>query len=220
MTRRERPIDRGRRLAQVDRVRIGDDIRTARMILGRSLEEVGPAAGMSPSQAGRIERAVLETASIDQLARLGAVVGIDVRVRSYPGPDPVRDARQIALLERLQGRLHPDLVFRAEVPLPLAGDQRAWDGMIRGWHDESQPLPVEGETRLIDLQAQVRRITLKLRDSGLAHVLVVVSETRQNREALVFGERLLTTEFPISPRHALAALAAGRHPGGSALVLL
>jgi len=45
-------------MARVDRVRAGSEIRTARRVTGRSLEEVAKASGMSESQVGRIERGV------------------------------------------------------------------------------------------------------------------------------------------------------------------
>jgi hypothetical protein len=97
MSTRERPIDRGHRLATADRMRIGQELRVARRVLGHSVHVVGSAAGMSGAHVARIERGVLPTVSIDQLARIGAAVGLDVRVRAYPGPDPTLDAGQIAL---------------------------------------------------------------------------------------------------------------------------
>ena len=220
MSTRERPIDRGRRLATADRLRIGHELRVARRVLGKSVHIVGSAAGMSGAQIARIERGVLPTVSVDQLARVGAVVGLDVRVRAYPGPDPTLDAGQIALLARLRDRLSTDLGFRTEVPLPITGDKRAWDAMIDRLRGSSSLLPVEAESRFVDAQGQVRRITLKLRDSGLDHVLVVVSDTRANRQALAATPSVLLADFPIPGRRALRALAEGDHPGGSTIVLL
>ena len=84
MATRERPVDRGHRLARSDLLRIGTEIRTARVTVGHSLEAVGQAAGLSASQVGRIERACLATASVDQLARVGAAVGLDIRAGHLP----------------------------------------------------------------------------------------------------------------------------------------
>lgn len=95
MTTRERPIDRSRRIAHQDRGRVGGEIRVAQRIVGRSIEAVASACGISPSQVGRIERGTLGSVSVDQLARLGAVVGLDVRIHVYPGPDPVLDTAQL-----------------------------------------------------------------------------------------------------------------------------
>lgn len=176
---------------------------------------------MSYTQVGRIERAVHPNVSATQLARIGAVVGLDVRLRAYPGPVPLRDATQLALIDRLRTWLHPGLAMRTEVPLPLERDQRAWDGVISGFVSPAAPiLPAEAETRIHDFQAQTRRIMLKCRDAGLDHVLLVVSGTRSNRLAVRSAGAAVTELFPVPGRDALAALAAGQHPGGSALVFL
>jgi hypothetical protein len=107
-----------------------------------------------------------------------------------------------------------------EVPLPIAGDQRAWDALMFGFPDDRKRLPIDADTRLIDGQAQVRRIMLKLRDSGFEAVMWVLADTHANRDAIAAGASLLQPDFPISPRRALSALAAGDYPGGSAIVLL
>ena len=220
MTTRERPIDRGHRLATADRVRIGNELRVARQILGVSVHAVGASAQMSGMQVSRIERAIVPTVSIDQLARLGAAVGLDIRVRAYPGPARALDTAQMALLHRLRARLPAHLTFRTEVPLPSVGDQRAWDATIGRLVGLAGLLPVEAESRLVDGQAQFRRIALKLRDSGLEHVLVVLADTRRNRDVLGSAASILLADFPVPPRRALRALADGQHPGGSAIVLL
>ena len=220
MSTRERPMDRGRRIATADRLRIGHELRVARQILGHSVHVVGATTGMSGAHVGRIERGIVPTVSVDQMARLGAAVGLDVRVRAYAGPVPVVDTAQLALLGRLRARLPDHLDFRTEVPLPRPGDQRAWDATINQLHGVAPLLPVEAESRLVDGQAQIRRIMLKLRDSGLEHVLVVVADTRRNRDVLTSTPPAFLADFPVPPRRALASLSAGHHPGGSAIVLL
>lgn len=214
-------MDRARRLAARDRIKIGSEIRTARLAEGCSLASIARAAGISASQASRIERGVHPTVQHEHLVRLGAEVGLDVRTSAYAGPDPVIDAGHLALLGRFAARLHPDLTMRFEVPLPTAGDQRAWDAVVGGLADvDATILPVEAETRLIDIQAQIRRIRLKCRDAGMRHVVVVVADTRRNREAIAAGGAVLRAEFGIPQRRALLALGEGRHPGGSALIVL
>jgi hypothetical protein len=217
MATRERPIDRGRRLARQDRAAIGVEIRRARSRGGRPLSVVGPLSGMSASQAGRIERGTLASVSVDQLARLGAVVGLDVRVRAYPGPDPALDAAQLRLLGRFRARLHPDLVLRTEVPLPRAGDQRAFDGAI-GPLDDRGLIAVEALARIGDVQAEHRRIHLKLRDAEVDTVILLVADTRHNRSVLDAAGSLLAADYPVSARDALRALAEGQHPGGSSII--
>ncbi len=221
MSSKERAVDRGLRTARHDLLVVGTDIRTARVSAGLSLRAVGRAVGMSYTQVGRIERAVHENVSAMQIARIGAVVGLDVRLRAFPGPAALRDAGQLALLDRLRARLHPDLTLQTEVPLPIERDQRAWDGMIRGFiAPATSTLPAEVETRIHDFQAQTRRIMLKCRDAGIEHVLLVVAGTRTNRRAIRAAQSAVDELFPVPERVALAALGAGAHPGGSALVFL
>lgn len=226
MPTRERPQDRGRRLATLDRLKIGGEIRSARLASGRSVDSIAALVGMSSSQVGRIERGVVPTASLDQLARIGAAVGLDIRTHAYPGPDPALDAGQLALLGRLRLRLGSSVTMRLEVPLPIVRDARAWDAVLSGLTASpgsivaADALPTDADTRLIDVQGQLRRIQLKLRDSGMDAVLWVIADTARNRAALATAGGLLAGEFPVPPRRALAALGAGRHPGGSAIVVL
>lgn len=141
MSDRERAADRGSRLARHDLVTIGADLRTSRLMAGKTLRDVGRAAGMSYSQVGRVERAVLPSVTLRQLARIGAVVGLDVRVRTYPGPTPLRDAAQIALMDRLRVRLAATQTMRTEVPIPIEGDLRAWDAVIAGFEPRRRFTP-------------------------------------------------------------------------------
>jgi hypothetical protein len=183
---------------------------------------------MSASQVGRIERSRLGSASVVQLARVGSVVGLDVRVRAYPGPSPIRDAGQVVLMRRFAEHLHERIRMRVEVPIggldPDARDEaarelRAWDAVLTGWLDrDDPPLPTEFDSRLYDFQGQVRRLQLKRRDDGAEHVLWVVAGTHANRRAIREAVTLFEEAFPVPARVALRALANGRHPGGSALV--
>jgi hypothetical protein len=61
---------------------------------------------------------------------------------------------------------------------------------------------------------------MKARDAGSAHLLIVVADTHRNRAAMREVAPLVTEMFPVDARHALAALRAGRYPGGSAIILL
>jgi transcriptional regulator with XRE-family HTH domain len=223
MPTRERPIDRGNRIARADLVRVGAELREARVGAGLSLADVGRAAGLSPSQVSRLERARLPSAGVRRLASVGAAVGLDVRIRAYKAGDPIRDLAHVRLLDRLRPRLGEGLTFRTEVPLPDPDDQRAWDGWIGGIRapvPTLRSMPVEAETRVADAQAVMRKLALKLRDGGVDHLLLIVADTRANRDAIAAAGMAVRELFPISPRRALRALAAGRHPGGSALVFL
>ncbi|MEA2547517.1 MAG: hypothetical protein QOE42_115, partial [Chloroflexota bacterium] len=130
--------------------------------------------------------------------------------------DAIGDAGQVRLLERLRARLHPSLRWSSEVPLPFEGVLRAWDAVIRAttWH-----LPVEAETALDDIQATERRLTLKQRDGGADHMILLVADSRRNRRALEAAPGAFTN-LPLRTREILAALGDGRDPGGSGIVIL
>lgn len=195
---------------------LGVSLRSARLDRNLSLEEVGHAAGMSGSQAGRIERGLAPTLSIEQACRLGAAVGLDLTCRLYPGGAPVRDAAHSALLERLRRQLHPALTMLTEVPLPIPGDLRAFDGLIRGpgWKE-----PVEAETRPRDAQALDRRIALKLRDGGFDEVILLLLDSVHNRQ-FVRSLGAVAARYTVDGRLALERLGSGEKPGGSAIILL
>jgi transcriptional regulator with XRE-family HTH domain len=194
------------------------EIRSARVALGLSQDDLGASVSISGSQVGRFERGELEDIRLEQLCRLSASVGLMPSLRLYPDGDPVRDAAQIRLLERLRGRLPPGMSWRTEVPLHGRTDPRAWDA-IAEW-----PGCVDGfeaESRLGDLQATERRILLKHRDDAtVGHVFLVVAATRANRRALALGREILRGNFPLDTREALASLARGRCPGASGLLVL
>jgi transcriptional regulator with XRE-family HTH domain len=213
MTTRESPRDRARRAAMATRMRLGGELRTARRSTGLSLEDVARACGVSRSQVDRIEQGAVEAPSLDSVTCIAGVVGLDLVVRTYPRGDPLRDAGHARLLDRLRRQLHPSLRFRTEVPLPIAGDLRAWDAVIGG---DGWQLPVEAETVLTDGQAIERKLALKMRDGGFDHVVLLLADTRRNRTAAPGVQRTM----PLDTRAVLAALRDGRDPGASGLVIL
>jgi transcriptional regulator with XRE-family HTH domain len=175
------------------------------------------AAGMSHTQVSRIEAGKSAQIGLVDLARVAAAVGLDLSIRAYPGPDPVRDVGHLRLLERFRSTLAQRLDWRVEVPLRGSADQRAWDAVIFG---AGAPIGVEAETRLTDVQRLERRITLKQRDSGIQQVVLVFADTRWNRDALRVAASALAVAFPIPASRVLAALSAGEDPGGSGVVVL
>jgi transcriptional regulator with XRE-family HTH domain len=179
--------------------------------------EVAGAAGISHAQVSRIERGLSSHVPYETLVIIGAVLGLDVPLRTFPAGEPVRDAAQLALLARLRVLLPDSLQWRSEVPLNIPGDRRAWDAVIEGrrWR-----VPVEAETRLRDVQALTRRIGLKQRDDRSAMVILLVADTRHNRHVLRLATPDLVATFPTQGRGVLAALSDGRQPSGSGIVLL
>jgi transcriptional regulator with XRE-family HTH domain len=222
MATRERPADRGRRVARTDLARAGSEIRVARQARGGSQRDMARRAGLSASQIGRIERGELRGGGLDALFALAAVVGLDARLRLYPGPDPALDAAQLRRVGMLRELLPASTTMRTEVPLPIEADQRAWDALIEGLVDVGlgTQLPVDIESRLVDVQAQRRRLALKLRDSPHEAVLLVLADTRHNRDVIRAEAGVLALDFPVGARACLRALREGRHPGGSSIILL
>ena len=195
----------------------GREIREARQASGLSLAVAGSAVGMSHSQLGRIERAALSNLTVDQLSRACAAVRLRLVVRAYTDGDPVRDAAQLGLIERFRRRVPASIQFRTEVPLPISGDRRAWDGLLRF---PEGPVDVEAESRLRDIQAMERRLALKCRDGGVDRLILLVNDTAANRQVLRLQQVAIREQFPLSGRDVLAALAEGRAPAANGLVLL
>jgi transcriptional regulator with XRE-family HTH domain len=217
MGTRHRRTDQGRAQATLIRRRIGDGIRSARRGSGISLRAAASAVGLSHSHLGRIERAELPNVSVLQLSLACAAVGLEFRASAYPAADPVRDRAQLRLMERLRWALPPSCRLATEVPLPIPGDRRAHDGVItlrRG------RIAFEAETRLDDLQALVRRLLLKQRDSGCEVLVMVVSDTRHNRHVLELHRQDLRAAFPLDARSVMQAVRRGDLPGGNGIVVL
>jgi transcriptional regulator with XRE-family HTH domain len=187
---------------------------------GLSLRDVAAAAGASHQQLLRFERGEPSRMRLVEVGAWCAVVGLELSVRAYPAGDPIRDRAQQALLERFRSRLHATVRWRTEVPLPLEGDLRAWDGEAAGRTPQTWRARIEAETHLADGQAMTRRIQLKLRDDPDGHIVLLVSDTRGNRRVLAAIRPGLDQWLPLGTREVLANLGAGRDPGGSGIVIL
>jgi hypothetical protein len=215
MSTRDSPVFRAARVAADDQRRVLAELARAQRSAGLSDEAVGRACRMSRWTVARIVDG-RRRASVVELAAIGATVGRDIRLHAYPAGDPIRDAGQRRLLDRFRARLHPTLVVRTEVPLPIGADLRAWDAVIRG---EDWRRPAEAETVLDDIQALERRLALKVRDGGVDGVILVIADTPRNRRALAAAPGSFSA-FDRNARRVRSALATGRDPGGSSLILL
>jgi transcriptional regulator with XRE-family HTH domain len=217
MGSRERAVDVGAARARSLRARLTAEAREARLQVGLSQGTVAASLGISRSQYSRIERDLSPDLSIDMAARLFAVLGMQLAAQAYPAGDPVRDAAQVALLERLHGRCHRSFRWQTEVAFPIPGDLRAWDATATS---PIVRIGIEGETRLRDVQAIDRKLGLRERDGGMDRVILLVSDTRANREAIRAYGDILQARLPILGRRALELLGAGVDPGGNALIVL
>lgn len=217
MGSRERTIDLAAERARAVLSRLPAEARSIRLTAGLGQDDVAAALGMSRSQYSRIERGLSPDLSIDTAIRWFTVLGHELAIRPYPSGDPIRDAAQAALLESLHARCHRSIRWATEVPLPLAGDLRAWDAtaILR-----SVRIGIEAETRLRDLQAQERRLALKQRDGQMDRVILLVLDSRANRAILRQHAEWASERFPVPSQRTLELLGAGVDPGGDSLILL
>jgi transcriptional regulator with XRE-family HTH domain len=215
----DRPFDSGTRRANKWLAQLGEEFRNARLALGLSQAEVARAARIDRSDYSRAEAGKLPNLSVTRACRIGAVLGLDVSVRAFPGGRSIRDASQTPQLLKLVASVGPPLRYRFEVVLPAREDRpeyRAWDLLIV---DSSERTAVEYEARLYDLQAQIRRLRLKLRDDPVDHLLLVVADTRPNRRVLDEFADVLADLPRLGTESVLATLRSGQHPPTGIILL-
>lgn len=165
MTTRRRRSDVGAARARELVATIGRDVAGSRTNAGLSQAAVAGASGLSRSRYGRIERGLSPEVSVAAICRIAAVLGLEASLRLFPDGDPVRDAAQLALLERLRSVCHPLVGWQTEVVFRRPGDRRAWDAVLRlPPRLMSLRIGIEAETRPNDAQALERKLALKERD--------------------------------------------------------
>jgi transcriptional regulator with XRE-family HTH domain len=219
MGSREGPADAAARKARARVDAIVAEIRRARVGAGLSQTLVAAHASVSRYRVGRIERLRERDVPASVLVRMADAVGLDLPLRAFPAGDPLRDAAQLRLLGRFEASLGAGWSWRHEVPFPIPGDKRAWDS--EGTHVVTRlVIDSEAETRLGDAQALVRRISLKRRDGQAGRLVLVVADTRNNREVLRSAAREFAAAFPVDARRGIAKLREGIDPGADVLLVL
>lgn len=213
----ERRRDRGNRIADELLVRLGRELRIARVAAGVSQRALAGAASQSQARISRLERARISTASVRTYAVLFAVLGHRLTVGAYPDASPVRDAGHARLIARLARLLPQGVRLLTEVRLRRPGDLRAWDGSLTA---AGQSCRLEAETVIGDVQALDRRIGLKMADDEIERVILLVADTRRNRDALRAHRELLRARFPLDSDEVLGALQAGRIPAAGGILVL
>jgi transcriptional regulator with XRE-family HTH domain len=196
---------------------VGRELRVARITSGKTQSWVARQLGCSQAQVSLTERGRRPSVRLLALYRHAAAVGLRLTLRAYPGGRRLLDAPQLALLNRFRSRIAATWGWEQEVPVPIAGDLRAGDSRI------SIPecsILIEAVTRLADVQSQSRSARLKHRDLGTDRLILLLSTSRVNRHAVHDAGPAFIDAFPVPARVALASLAAGKDPGGDAIILL
>lgn len=208
----QRAFDRGTRRSERLLEAIADEFLGKRLAAGLSQDQVASAARLPRSTYSRIETSKRPHASLLEISRIAAVLGLDLVARLYPAGDPLRDAGQIERLERLTSQLGEPLRYRAEAPLPaLDGrvESRAWDAIIEG---HGLRTAVEVEMRIHDAQALERRLALKRRDDPTDRFVLVLADTRTNQRVLGSHPDLFADLARLRRAAVLAVLRSGQHP--------
>jgi transcriptional regulator with XRE-family HTH domain len=197
--------------------KVGRELRLNRLMGGMTQRQVADALRVSTSEISRRELGRVRTFNLIQIARHAAAVGLKPSVGLWPTVRRPLDRPQLELLGRLRERIGSAWGWTFEAPIPIPGDLRAGDAVIES--PQCRCL-VEAITRFVDYQAQLRSANLKKRDLGVTRLVMLVSNTRANRNAIHAVGPIVRESFPIGTRQALRVMAEGRDPGGDALVLL
>ena len=213
----ERPADRGRRRGRLLLRDAVAEFRRARVDASLSQGVIGRALGRSDAWVSWTETGRNESLSVVDLSALLSCSGLELSMRAYPSGGGLRDTAQIGILAEFRGLVVPPWTWAGEVPMPIAGDLRAWDGVLSRVRFR---VGVDAESRLRDAQAVDRRVMLKQRDSGVDRAVILVPGTRTNRAVLREFGHAPRSNFPIPSAVALQALRAGEDPGGNAIIVL
>jgi len=218
MANRSRAVDAARRTWHQRRVEIGADLRTSRITAGASQGAVGAAIGVSATEVSRRELGNAPSLSVLSLSEHAAAVGLKVVVSTFPIGGAVRDGAQLRYIQRFLNRISKAFHRQLEAPIPLPGDLRAVDILLRAL---GCAIAVEVITRFADAQAQTRAAQLKARDIGATRLIIVIADTRANRRALDAARVALSGGgWDLDSRRVMRALGAGLPPERDAIIVI
>jgi len=164
----------------------------------------------------RIERGQRRSVTHLELACFASVVGLSYSGKLFIGRTRLRDATQLGMVNAYRSAMVAwGWQCRIEEPMPLTGDLRAFDLMLRA---DGRRVAHEFVSRLRDVQAQVRPLLRKQRDAGIGSLILVLRDTTDNRRAVLEAGPALRDSFPISARTVLLAMRERRDPGGNGIV--
>lgn len=213
---RIRPLDEASRRSHRDTIELGDELARARRTCGATQAEIARALGWSPSKVRRIERGRRNSVTHLELACFASVVGLRYSGRMFLGTTRLRDATQLEMIGGYRSfAITGGWSSRIEDPIPITGDLRAFDLMLRA---ASVRVAHEFLSRLHDVQAQIRPLLQKQRDAGVGTLILVIKDNAENRRLVREANGMLRELFPLSSRDVLRAIRQGRDPGRNGIV--
>jgi transcriptional regulator with XRE-family HTH domain len=221
MATKETRLLRGRRRGQMLAARAVRELRDARLLAGLSLSAVADAVDIDQSNLWRFEAGSLTDLGIVRLSEIASVLGYEVSVGLHPIGDPLRDKGQLACGRRFDALLNERWRVTDETLLPGAGEQRAWDKLLRLMDATPRYLVgVDIESRVWDVQAIVRRTRQRERDGQVDHILIVLAGTAHNRRVADELRNGLGVDYQAGARSLLAGLRRGERLVGPGVVLV
>ena len=197
------------------------EARDARQATGLTHGEVAQAIGVARSNVTRLEAGRRQDIGIVELSEIASVLGYEVSVGLHPIGDPVRDKGQLACGRRFSALLSDSWRVTDETLLPGAGEQRAWDKLLRLVGTTPRYLVgVDIESRVWDVQAMVRRTRQRERDGQVDHIVIVLADTAHNRRIADELRLALGSQYTTSSRAVFRQLRAGEPIAGSAVILV
>jgi transcriptional regulator with XRE-family HTH domain len=178
--------------------------------------ELARGAGVDAGYLWRIE-AGTERPSLEIYARLANALGADLAARLYPNTGPtIRDRHQAGILESLLSVVNPR--WKPYLEIAVRRPSRGWIDV--GLHD-----PRAGIFVAVEIQSELRRLDQLIRwsaekaaslpswegwtrlgDAPTVSQLLIVRETRTNREVAATYRRQLRAAYPADAMDALDAL--------------
>jgi transcriptional regulator with XRE-family HTH domain len=215
---RRRPRRRGLARAQHQARLAGQEIRLSRLAHGLTLRDAARASGVSVSTIERIENGD-PGAQLNTVVAVADAVGLDFVAKLYPASaSRLNDSEQLRIAQALAGIAHgrwqPGLEVRA-------GEHGESADLV--FYGPDEVLHVEIDRRRLDHQAQHRRDSAKrdylaLGESRPVRLVLVVVDTRSNRDAMRPHMSLIRRQFPAGSREVLRALREGTPLGRDGLL--
>lgn len=190
------------------------------MMLGISQHAMARELGCSQANLWRTEAEEVAV-TVVRLSEMASVMGLELSIGLHELGDPIRDKGQQALAGRFAALLSPRWAVTSEALLPMPGDLRAWDKLLRlTGAERGQLVGVDLETRIRDVQALVRRTRMRERDGGVDAIVIVLSDSATDRRLVAQLRDALGPDYATNSRVLLKALREGSALAGSGVVLI